>query len=109
MYPPPRKIIKYQSKPVSRSDKVAGLQKHLKLVEVNPKTVESSEHSAIIKDPTQAVSLGETGEPRSILWLNGNIAKLLISNLYQLGPADTVETVLAHIMKYKEKKDFLFP
>ena len=109
MYPPPRKMAKYHSKQVSRYDKVASSQKNLKLAKVNPKTFESSEHSAIIKDPTQAFSLGKTGEPSSVLWLNGDIAKVLISNLYQLGPDDTVERVLAHIMKYKEQTDIPFP
>lgn len=109
MYPPPRKMAKYQSKQVSRYDKVANLQKNLNLAKVNPKTFESSEHSAIIKDPTQAFSLEKKGETSSILWLKGNSAKILIGNLYELKPDDTVERVLAHIMKYKEQTDFLFP
>jgi hypothetical protein len=45
----------------------------------------------------------------SILWLKGNSAKILIGNLYGLKPDDTVERVLAHIMKYEEQTDFSFP
>jgi hypothetical protein len=102
MYTPPIKKAKYQSKPVNRSDKVAGLQKDLALAKVNPKTFESGEYSAIIRHPTQAFSLGNTGELQSILWLNANIAKILIRNPYQLRPAEAVEKFLAHIMRYNE-------
>jgi hypothetical protein len=107
MYPPVKKSIRSQPKPVGLPERVAGLQRNLTTAaKLDPGNF-WTEHSAISQnEPEQVTSLGKTGEPISIHWQDGPDAKVLIRNLDRLdggvGTGNITETILAHIKKFQQ-------